>query len=208
VTYFERERRELVSLNDVDTLRSPLSLDDAARLGHVGYFAELLDAWAADADADERLYRLGAAAVDALTGDVPLDRLARYFEYWLLRLQGVYPPIQACHACGEGLGDGAVVGADDRVFVCRRCAVRAGGVALSRDAMAFLGAAAGTPVSRLASLPWSARTARELEAAHRRLIVAHLDKELKSPRVLRELGAPPGSRASAADGRRRLDGSV
>ena len=28
--------------------------------------------------------------VDAIALGVPIDRLARYFEYWLLRLQGVY----------------------------------------------------------------------------------------------------------------------
>ena len=29
--------------------------------------------------------------VDALAAGVPVEPLARYFEYWLLRLQGVYP---------------------------------------------------------------------------------------------------------------------
>ena len=29
--------------------------------------------------------------VDALAAGVPIEPLARYFEYWLLRLQGVYP---------------------------------------------------------------------------------------------------------------------
>ena len=33
----------------------------------------------------------------------------------------------------------------------------------------------------------SARALRELEAVHRSLIAAHLEKELKSARVLREL---------------------
>ena len=46
---------------------------------------------AADADADERLFRLGCAVLDALAVGTPPDALARYFECWLLRLQGVYP---------------------------------------------------------------------------------------------------------------------
>src|SRR6478735_4023099 len=60
-------------------------------LGCAEYFAELIDEWAADADADERLYRLGASMVDALASGVPAEPLCRYFEYWLLSLQGVYP---------------------------------------------------------------------------------------------------------------------
>jgi hypothetical protein len=30
--------------------------------------------------------------VDAMAVGMPVDPLARYFEYWLLRLQGVYQP--------------------------------------------------------------------------------------------------------------------
>ena len=61
IAYFESARRELVGLNYAETIRSPLTLDSAAAeegLTHVAYFAELLNEWAQDADADERLYRL------------------------------------------------------------------------------------------------------------------------------------------------------
>src|SRR5437879_8910133 len=92
VGYFERERRELVSLNFVEPARSPLSALDGEALGYVGYFAELIDEWAQEADPNETLFRLGASMVDAMAARVPIDPLARYFEYWLLRLQGIYEP--------------------------------------------------------------------------------------------------------------------
>ena len=100
VAYFESERRELVGLNYAETVRSPLGLASPAastQAGHymlVEYFAELLDEWAQDSDADDRLYRLGASMLDALMAGVPTEPLARYFEYWLLRLQGVYPEVR------------------------------------------------------------------------------------------------------------------
>src|SRR6185503_13471641 len=100
VAYFESERRELVGLNYAETVRSPLMLANPAaptETGHyllVEYVAELLDEWAQDSDADDRLYRLGASMLDALTAGVPTAPLARYFEYWLLRLQGVYPEVR------------------------------------------------------------------------------------------------------------------
>src|SRR6266436_2647611 len=90
VGYFERERRELVSLNFVEPARSPLSALDGEALGYVGYFAELIDEWAQEADPNETLFRLGVSMVDAIAVGVPIEPLARYFEYWLLRLQGVY----------------------------------------------------------------------------------------------------------------------
>src|SRR5689334_13617220 len=90
VGYVERERRDLVRLEYVEPLRSPLSAADGDALGYVGYFAELIDEWAQEADPNETLFRLGASMVDAMAQGVPIDPLARYFEYWLLRLQGVY----------------------------------------------------------------------------------------------------------------------
>src|SRR5262245_10936879 len=90
VGYMERERRELVSVQYVEPVRSPLAAADRDALGYVEYFAELLDEWAPEADPNETLFRLGASMVDAIAKGVPIEPLARYFEYWLLRLQGVY----------------------------------------------------------------------------------------------------------------------
>src|SRR5687767_16003909 len=69
VAYFEKERRELVSLNYAEPVRSPLSLAEESALGYVSYFAELLDEWAQEADADDRLYRLGPSMLDALRSE-------------------------------------------------------------------------------------------------------------------------------------------
>jgi DNA repair protein RecO (recombination protein O) len=91
VSYFEKERRELVGLNYAEPIRSPLSAISPEALGYSHYFAELIDEWAAEADVDEKLYRLGTSALDALVSGAPVEALARYFECWLLRLQGVYP---------------------------------------------------------------------------------------------------------------------
>jgi DNA repair protein RecO (recombination protein O) len=92
VSYFEKERRDLVSLNYAEPVRSPLSSPSPEALGYSHYFAELIDEWAAEADVDERLFRLGTSALEALVTGTQADALARYFECWLLRLQGVYPP--------------------------------------------------------------------------------------------------------------------
>ena len=154
VAYFEKERRELVGLNYAETYRSPLTLANQEALGYVSYFAELLDEWAQDADADERLYRLGASMLEALGADVPLEPLARYFECWLLRLQGVYP---------EDHGT------------------------LSAAAREFLAVSRTLPPHRVGEAPLERRTLEELRTTHRALIAMHLEKTLKSERVLRDL---------------------
>jgi DNA repair protein RecO len=153
VGYVERERRELVRLEYVEPTRSPLAAADGEALGYVEYFAELIDEWAQEADPNETLFRLGASMVDALAMDVPIEPLARYFEYWLLRLQGVYET-------------------DAR---------------LSDEARAFLGTARGVSPFALGSVTVSRGALREIEAAHRALIAMHLEKDLKSIRVLRDM---------------------
>jgi DNA repair protein RecO (recombination protein O) len=157
VAYFESARRELVGLNYAETIRSPLKLANSAAqegLTHVAYFAELLNEWAQDADADERLYRLGASMLEAMASGAPVEPLARYFEYWLLRLQGLYPD---------------------------------GNESLSAGARAFLAGARTVAPHDIGTVPVDSKAIRELERVHRALITMHLEKTLKSDRVLREL---------------------
>jgi hypothetical protein len=153
VAYVERELRDLVLLNYVVPTRSPLAATDGDALGYVGYFAELIDECAPEADPNETLFRLGASIVEAMAVGVPSDPLARYFEYWLLRLQGVYQ-------------------ADPRA---------------SREAQVFLESARTSSPLSLADLGTNRAVLRELEASHRSQITMHLEKDLRSARVLREM---------------------
>ena len=153
VGYVERERRDLVSLNYVEATRSPLAAVDGEALGYAEYFAELIDEWAQEADPNETLFRLGASMVEAMAAGVPIGPLARYFEFWLLRLQGVYEP----HA------------------------------SLSTGARAFLASARACSPFALSEVFVPLDVLQELEAAHRSLIAVHLEKDLKSARVLREM---------------------
>jgi DNA repair protein RecO (recombination protein O) len=185
--------RELVRLDRIDTKLSPFRAasgrhaDAAAHvLGHAAYFAELLDEWAPDNAANERLFRLGAAVAEVLCNGGSVEALARYFEYWLLRLEGVYPALDRCPRCGQAnLGSGAVLVLAERTYVCRDCAH--GGPALSPAAMAFLREAGRRTPADVAASIGDPVALGELERAHDRLIAMHLEKELRSARIVREL---------------------
>lgn len=153
VAYFEKEGRELVGLNYAETVCSPMGVASPEALGCTHYVAELIDAWAADADADERLFRLGCSVLDALSAGTPADALARYFECWLLRLQGVYPS----------------------------------DLSLSPAAMAFIDATRQVAPVEAGGLGASPGVLRELERKHQALIASHLEKDLRSARVVGEL---------------------
>jgi hypothetical protein len=153
LAYFESERRELVQMNYAEPVQSPLRAPHPDALGYSHYFAELIDAWAADADPDERLFRLGTSVLEALTQGTSVEPLARYFECWLLRLQGVYPVEMA----------------------------------LSPLAAAFVDGTRHVAPANVVSLAASTGVLRELERAHRGIIAAHLEKDLKSVKVMNEL---------------------
>jgi DNA repair protein RecO (recombination protein O) len=195
LSYYEREHRDLVRLSYAEAQCSPLLASRPDALSHVGYFAELMDEWAQEDDPNERLFRLGASTLEALAAGVPTAPVARYFEYWLLRLQGVYPPHVACHRCGMAL-DGertdACLEPGGHVFTCRDCTgIGADGgaasVSLSADALGFLGAAGRVTPLGLAGVPLPVGVDRELETVHRALMRLHLEKDLRSARVLREM---------------------
>jgi DNA repair protein RecO (recombination protein O) len=186
VAYQEREGRDLVRLDYADVLGSPMAVGGEA-CAYASYFAELLDEWAPENDPQERLYRLGVAVLDALVRGGDAVRLARYFEYWLLRLQGVYPSTQACPQCGEPLGGGAVLEPRSHWFLCRRCGTAAQGLAVPAGAVRFLGEAGQVAPGALGEMTISTETLDALAAAHRLLLVWHLDREPRAARVLREI---------------------
>ncbi len=198
VAYFEKETRELVGMNYAEPVRSPMSASGEA-ISYASYFAELLDECAQADDPSETLYRLGAAVLEAMAHGVQIDKLARYFEYWLLRLQGVYPPHLACHRCDErftaGVASGAWLSPLDGVLTCARCADavggRRGGTALSPGALGFLAQARQHAPDGLGAIDTAPQVLAELESLHRGLMVRHLERELKSTRVLRDLRRCP-----------------
>lgn len=186
VAYREQEQRDLVRLDYADVLRSPMAVGGAA-CTYASYFAELLDEWAPENHPEERLFRLGVAVLDALVAGGDAERLARYFEYWLLRLQGVYPSTQACPQCGSSLQEGAVLEPRSHWFLCRRCAPGAQGVDVPAAAVRFLAEASQVAPAALGDVAVTTEALDQLEAAHRLLLVWHLDREPRAARVLREI---------------------
>jgi DNA repair protein RecO (recombination protein O) len=159
--YVEREGRDLVRLERIEAKRSPMQSstgfeeDPASVLAHASYFSELLDEWSPDNATNERLFRLGAGVGDALGRGGSIETLARYFEYWLLKLEGVYPAIEEMD--------------------------------VSPEAQMFLTAARRMTPRQVIKYVAGRRALRELERAHHKMISMHLEKELKSARIVREL---------------------
>jgi len=106
-TYFEKEAVELVSIQQVDLIKSNFTAaGNPDFLQKFSYLVELLIIFSPPHDPDEALYRMVKACVETAADD-PESLLAVgvYFELWLLRLSGFMPDWSKCDQCGRTLND-------------------------------------------------------------------------------------------------------
>ncbi len=124
LTYFEREGADLMRIESADLLESFYRLqEDPERAAVLACFAEVADAFAREQQEDPAFFRLLHAVLQAVRDGLDLERAARYFEIWTLRLHGVLPSLLACSECGGPLP--ARGGRYDRrapAVLCGRCA--------------------------------------------------------------------------------------
>jgi DNA repair protein RecO (recombination protein O) len=186
VTLYGRQGAELLRLGQAELLRSAFrvgeqGLDAALFLSSC---AELLDAFSPEGEAEERVYRLALAVVRAVEDGAEPGLVTRYLEAWLLRLHGLYPPLDKCASCGTGLRAGRLeYHRTAHGFVCRDCGPASGPV-LSAEARALLVNVFSQPPTTLVG---GARAQVSiLESFHRDLVSGHLERDLRSPRVIRE----------------------
>lgn len=127
--YFAKEGRELVSLRHAEIQRSYFGLArDAETVAVLEYLSELALEFAPPHEPNEKLFRMVRACLDAVAespGDV--QALARYYEFWILRLSGFLPDLRACASCRRTLERQEVsyVGLDNSLR-CGACAADAG----------------------------------------------------------------------------------
>lgn len=106
LTYFQKEGRELVSISTCEIVRSHFysAARDPETAGAFSYMAELLTEFLPDNEANERLYRLVGAVLEAIEKESELALVLRYFETWLLKFSGFFPDLSRCSSCEVAAG--------------------------------------------------------------------------------------------------------
>ena len=107
LAFYEKENRELVSISTAEILKSNFEVNVQPEVAEVlAYMGELINEFAPPHEADEKMFRMLTACVDALASARGCERqITRYFEIWLLRLAGLFPDLRACAGCGLELND-------------------------------------------------------------------------------------------------------
>ena len=106
LSFHEKENRELVTMSSAEILKSHFDLNSNLETAEVlAYMGEMVAEFAPPHEADELLFRMLNACVEALSQRKGSERVVtRYFEIWLLRLAGLFPDLGACAKCGAELG--------------------------------------------------------------------------------------------------------
>jgi DNA repair protein RecO (recombination protein O) len=187
MAYFQRENRELVSLDSCELIRSQFNLVSDYHAGvALDYFAEVAEQLLPAEEPGEKFFRLLLAVLDDLRPP-QIWRAVTYFSLWAVRLSGWLPELHACLGCGSALE------ASDRSFFSRGIAglsclhCRNGSSwELSPESRTLAFEMLRVPVAQLSKKDWTQSTAADLRRFLVQQIESHADRRLVTARMLEE----------------------
>jgi DNA repair protein RecO (recombination protein O) len=186
--FAERPGQELVRLDQLEIMRSPLSTPvDHARMTVLSFFAEVLDEALPDHDPQDTVFRLLLAVLEQTTVEQPWMPLT-YFSLWMTRLMGLLPDIGHCTACGKALtaGETSFDALGDGLFCLLHGS--ASSSALSADSWQLAQRMLRAPVSAFAGDPWPRRRGMDLRRFTLQSLERHLERKLRAAEALARLG--------------------
>ena len=199
--FAERPRQELVRLDQLEIIRSPLSAPvDHSRMAVLSFFAEVLDEALPEHDPQETVFRLMLSVLEH-TWPSRRKRSSRspriqvgpwmpltYFSLWITRLMGLLPDVAHCTACGEALtpGEASFNSLADGLF----CAVHRSGSAspLSADSWQLAQRMLRAPVAAFAAEPWPRRRGQDLRRFTLQALERHLERKLRTAEAIARIG--------------------
>jgi DNA repair protein RecO (recombination protein O) len=188
LVYHEKEGRELVTIRSCELIRSLFSVETSPEgMAAIHYLVEFIDQFSPPHEPNEKIYRLINAVAGCL--DAPIhewSRVVLYFEVWVLKLSGFFPPLDNCVRCGRS------VGLEQPIYVtaygrpeCLSCQASSGSIILPpfvRQELSFLLA---LPPSQWMKRRSDLRMLRPLIGFMRGLIRQVLEREMRAARFMK-----------------------
>jgi DNA repair protein RecO (recombination protein O) len=196
--FAERPRQELVRLDQLEIVSSPLSAPvDQARMAVLSFFAEVLDELLPERDPQDAVFRLLVSVLEqtrAVQSELDESNVLQpwmaltYFSLWMTRLTGLLPDLIHCMACGEVLDAGEISfnAYADGLF----CAIHRPGSAsaLSTDSWHLAQRMLRAHASAFAAEPWPRRRGQDLRRFAVQALERHLERKLRTAEALARLG--------------------
>lgn len=185
--FAERPRQELMRLDQLEIIRSPLSTPvDAIRMAVLSLYAEVLDEALPEHDPQDSVFRLVAGVLELTTEQQPWMPLS-YFLLWMSRLMGLLPDVGRCTVCGEPLhpGEASFHAFSDGLFCALHRPVNA--TELCADSWQLAQHMLRAPVSAFAMEPWPRRRAADLRRFAVQTLERHMERRLRAAEALARL---------------------
>ena len=185
LSWFEKEGRDLVRLGEVELVRPAMAMmEDLEGILLASYLAEHMVHFAQENEPSPKLFRLLDTTIEALLAGVDRQLAARYYEIWVLRLAGIFPPPTLCPLCAQPFPGRAILMAAEGALVCPSCLP--GGWSVGAPELDFLRCTAGQNLAQLSVHPPSAATLGRIEELCGRVRRHFLQTELRSYQVMRD----------------------
>ena len=185
--FAERPKQELLRLDQLEIVRSPLSAPvTQVRMAVLSLFAELLDEALPERDPQDSVFRLTASALEHAQMEDPWMALT-YFELWMTRLMGLLPDLAHCLACSEALQAAAFFNPySDGLFCPRHASPNA--TRMAEDSWLTAQRMLRQPVAAFVAEPWPRRRCQDLRRFTLQSLERHLERKLRSAEALARLG--------------------
>ncbi len=203
--FAEKPRQELVRLDQLEIVRSPLSAPvDLARMAVLSFYAEVIDEALPERDPQEAVFRLLVSVLEQThaaqsdTGQPPATTMPTtpsgpwmaltYFSLWMTRLSGLLPNLAHCMVCGDALQEGDVYFhqySDGLVCGLHRSGNAS---AFSADSWQMAQRMLKSPVAAFAGEPWPRKRGQDLRRFTLQALERHLEKRLRSGEALARMG--------------------
>jgi DNA repair protein RecO (recombination protein O) len=179
--FVERPRQELVRLDQLEILRSPLAEPvNYLRAAVLSFYAETLEETLPERDPQDAVYRLLYSVLDLTTSDQPWLPLT-YFSLWMTRLMGWLPELTRCTLCAEPLNaddPGSYHAYADGLFCKTHSGL--GHRTLSADSWQLAHRILRQPINSLAAEDFPRRRAADLRLFTLQSLERHLERRLRS----------------------------
>lgn len=97
VQFYEGEKGQLITFTEAEILNSIVfSLINSPCPFIISYFAEILLATVPEGQPNERVYKLIKHIIDGFSKNVRWQKLKVYFDYWIIKLNGILPQKFLC----------------------------------------------------------------------------------------------------------------
>lgn len=184
ISYFQKEDRELVSIKQVELIKSYFDkAADPLFFENFSYLVDLLLEFAQPHDPNERLYRMAKVCLEAGAGNsLDLDSVVVYFELWILKLGGYLPDWRKCQNCKKELTDNQKTGLQINFHLfCQNCQKSRGDWTISPEQrQIFIAAQQMSPDKFIEFARIRNSSLKELSVVLRRIITNILGREISA----------------------------